>query len=245
MKVLDYHAALQAYTLAANLDELLVLSQGFAAQLGFAFFIYALRVPRTFTHAQVLALNGYPQGWVEHYFSRRFYDVDPVIQYCSRQVLPVAWHALPSAAGGEVRAMMGEAAEHGLKSGASMPVHGVHGELGIWSVAGDSSTAAAQRQAEAASAYLMLMAGYVHEAVRRVYGLDAPLAPRALTAREQECLRWVADGKTSWEISRLLRMAERTVNFHLGNAMLKLGVSNRQHAVAKAVLLGLLQPSPF
>lgn len=245
MNVLHYHASLQAYTAANSIDELITLSRAFAGQLGFSSFIYALRVPRTFSNAQVLALNGYPQGWVEHYFARHLYDVDPVIQHCSRHILPVAWHDMPVPGNADTRAMMGEAAEYGLKSGTSMPIHCAHGELGIWSVACDSDSVAARRQAEAARPFLMLMAGHVHEAVRRVYGLDAPGVPVTLTAREQECLRWVADGKTSWEISRLLRTAERTINFHLANAMVKLGVSNRQHAVAKAVLLGLLQPSPF
>ena len=40
-------------------------------------------------------------------------------------------------------------------------------------------------------------------------------------------------------------MAESTANFHLRNAMLKLDVSNRQHAVAKAALQGLIHPRPF
>jgi LuxR family transcriptional activator of bioluminescence operon len=89
-----------------------------------------------------------------------------------------------------------------------------------------------------------LLAGYVHEALRRVLVTEGAKMSRPLSPRERECLLWVAEGKTSWEIGVILATSERTVNFHLQNASAKLGVSNRQHAVAKAMLLGLLRSPP-
>jgi len=62
-----------------------------------------------------------------------------------------------------------------------------------------------------------------------------------LTNRESQCLEWTAKGKTSWEISVILGMAEGTANFHLRNAGVKLGANNRTHAVAKAMEQGLLK----
>jgi DNA-binding CsgD family transcriptional regulator len=61
-----------------------------------------------------------------------------------------------------------------------------------------------------------------------------------LTVRELEVLRWVAAGKTNWEIGVILAMAERTVKFHLANVFAKLGTFSRSHAIAKAVRLGLV-----
>jgi len=57
----------------------------------------------------------------------------------------------------------------------------------------------------------------------------------SLTPREVECLSWTAKGKTSWDTSRILEVSENTVIFHLRNAIKKLEVTNRSHAVAKAV----------
>lgn len=62
----------------------------------------------------------------------------------------------------------------------------------------------------------------------------------ALTEREAEVLRWVTDGKTSWEISRILGVSERTVKFHLTNLFAKLDVATRSQAAAKAVRMGLV-----
>jgi DNA-binding CsgD family transcriptional regulator len=88
------------------------------------------------------------------------------------------------------------------------------------------------------------LAGNLHEAVRRVTGLLEPTRPD-LSSREGECLRWAADGKTSGEIAQILGISEGTVNFHLNNAMQKLDVISRQHAIGKAALQGLIQPKPF
>ena len=52
-------------------------------------------------------------------------------------------------------------------------------------------------------------------------------------------LRWVAEGLTDRQIVERTGITERTVNFHLNNAMGKLKVGNRTAAV-RAVALGLL-----
>ena len=61
-----------------------------------------------------------------------------------------------------------------------------------------------------------------------------------LTAREVETLRWLADGKTSSDVAEILCLAVDTVNFHLKQAMVKLGAANRTAAVVRAAMLGLL-----
>ncbi|WP_456679747.1 MULTISPECIES: helix-turn-helix domain-containing protein [unclassified Bradyrhizobium] len=43
-----------------------------------------------------------------------------------------------------------------------------------------------------------------------------------LSAREEQCLRWVAEGKSSWEIAVILRISRNAVDFHIKNAMRKL-----------------------
>ncbi|MBO9353283.1 helix-turn-helix transcriptional regulator [Bordetella petrii] len=65
---------------------------------------------------------------------------------------------------------------------------------------------------------------------------------KPLSNRERDCLYWSALGKTSWETGVILGVAERTVNFHIGNACSKLGVYNRRAAVAQALSQNLLPP---
>jgi DNA-binding response OmpR family regulator len=63
-----------------------------------------------------------------------------------------------------------------------------------------------------------------------------------LNDREVEALTWAARGKTSVEISKILGLAKRTVDFHLDNARAKLGVSTRVQAAIKAASARLIEP---
>jgi DNA-binding NarL/FixJ family response regulator len=63
-----------------------------------------------------------------------------------------------------------------------------------------------------------------------------------LTDREIEVLTWVARGKSSADIATILAISERTVNFHLDNAMRKAGVATRVQAAVKCAMLGLIEP---
>jgi DNA-binding NarL/FixJ family response regulator len=63
-----------------------------------------------------------------------------------------------------------------------------------------------------------------------------------LSEREAEILTWAARGKTSDEISGILSLTRRTVDFHLNNARGKLGVATRTQAVAKAMAERLIRP---
>jgi DNA-binding CsgD family transcriptional regulator len=51
-----------------------------------------------------------------------------------------------------------------------------------------------------------------------------------LSRREAEVLRWVAAGKTNWEIGMILGLSPRTVQKHLEHIFAKLGVENRTAA---------------
>jgi DNA-binding CsgD family transcriptional regulator len=61
-----------------------------------------------------------------------------------------------------------------------------------------------------------------------------------LSSREKEVIEWLQQGKSSWEISSILKISERTVNFHVGNILRKLDVVNRAQAIAVAARFGLI-----
>ncbi len=62
-----------------------------------------------------------------------------------------------------------------------------------------------------------------------------------LSKREKEVLTWSKRGKSSWEISAILNISERTVNFHVNNIMQKLNAVSRTQAVAVAIERGLIK----
>ncbi|PCJ20808.1 MAG: DNA-binding protein [Gammaproteobacteria bacterium] len=217
-------------------------------ELGFVNFAYVLRVPTSFSNSQIILIDNYPLEWQEHYFDQNYMGSDPTISYCSQNILPKTWGDINLLSGkSEVgQRIMNEATDVGLKLGVAMPVHTPSGQFGILNCSVDNDNAESIADVIQAIPYVQLLASHLHEAVDRVFGLShAEAKTIELTPRERECLLWTADGKTAWETSVILNISERTVNYHLNNSAGKLNVSNRQHAVAKAVLLGVISPQPF
>jgi DNA-binding CsgD family transcriptional regulator len=62
-----------------------------------------------------------------------------------------------------------------------------------------------------------------------------------VTPRELEILKWLEDGKSTWDISVILSRSERVVKWHVNNLMQKLCAQNRTQAVAIGMRLGLLE----
>ena len=61
-----------------------------------------------------------------------------------------------------------------------------------------------------------------------------------LSTGERNVLLWCGNGKTSFEISRILGLSEHTVNHYIAAAVKKLDATNRTHAIAKAIKFGLI-----
>jgi len=72
--------------------------------------------------------------------------------------------------------------------------------------------------------------------VRQACGPARP----ALTPREQEVLRCVADGLSNKQVARRLGISERTVKFHVASILTRLGAETRAQAVKLALEQGLL-----
>ena len=237
-------SAQRRFSEALTTEDLTAAFRAESRRLGFDSFIYALRVPTNFTNAQVIMLDGYPQGWVERYFEAAFYDSDPVMAWCLKNIVPLRWSDLVLEPGSRAQSMMAEAASFGLRDGVTMPVHSPQGELGILSLSLDAPPERARELAGRAMPYVQLLANHLHAAVRNLNGLFQEGGP-SLTVRERECLSYAADGKTTNEIAQILGLSEATVNFHMNNAMRKLDVVSRQHGIGKAALQRLIQPKPF
>ena len=63
---------------------------------------------------------------------------------------------------------------------------------------------------------------------------------KILTPREEQVLKLICKGNSNAEVARTLYISSWTVKVHVSNVIAKLKASNRSHAVAKAIGLGLL-----
>ncbi len=134
------------------------------------------------------------------------------------------------------RLVLHESREAGLKHGVSVPLFGPSGRISVLSFASRFDDADPVRQIR----HLHGLACQFHVAFGE---LSRPVMDRKieLSQRERECLKWTAEGKSSWDIGIILKISENTITFHLKKAMRKLGTNSRTVAVVKAIRLGLIE----
>jgi DNA-binding CsgD family transcriptional regulator len=129
--------------------------------------------------------------------------------------------------------MLDESALFGIRCGFTVPVHYSRCPVAAVTFAADERRPTFQRCIEQNRHVLQLMAMYFHAHARRRLSINRVIDGVALSPRELECLEWAAQGKSAWEIGRLLNVSRRTAAFHLDNAKMKFGVRTICQAVAK------------
>jgi len=79
-------------------------------------------------------------------------------------------------------------------------------------------------------------------AARLMQAVSAPESPEALTERETEVLRLLAQGYSNKQIARRLHNTEQTIKTHVSRILSKLGVQSRTQATLYAIRTGLVSP---
>ncbi|MFY1832363.1 autoinducer binding domain-containing protein [Myxococcus fulvus] len=209
-----------------------------ARTLGFDFCGYLLRMPWPVSHPAVATFDSYPPGWMAHYRQHDYLRIDPVVRLGANSTELVVWSDELFAQAPRLRE---DARAFGLASAVAQSCWAAHGVFGLLTFARASPEPLSDEALEALRQPMLVTAHQLHA---RMMGLLVPrLAPdvdTALTPREREVLLWTGEGKTSADISTILDISERTVNFHIGNALLKLNATNKVQAVVKALTLGLM-----
>jgi DNA-binding CsgD family transcriptional regulator len=113
----------------------------------------------------------------------------------------------------------------------TFPLRSRLGEIVVFGILLDTGS---EVQEQSVIRELRVLANYFHNHVLRINGHNSD-DELLISARELDCLKWTAAGKTAWEASVILGISERTVRFHLNGAREKLECATTTQAVAKAV----------
>ncbi|MBU1377461.1 MAG: LuxR C-terminal-related transcriptional regulator [Alphaproteobacteria bacterium] len=176
-----------------------------------------------------------PPGWVPHYAERGYDRLSPVTG-ASQQATGFRWTVgqWDGRLSREQRTWRDDVLGAGMAGGLSIPDHsqGARKALVLSGPVDD---------ADPDDLTALRLAGV--EALRRMHELtlETPRPTRTLSPREGECLSWVAQGKSDWEIGQILGLSEKTVNHHVERAKRRLSVPTRVQAVVAAVVGNLIR----
>jgi LuxR family transcriptional regulator len=238
---------------ADSLERCLDLLLEAVAPLGFSSIIYDY-APVPVAHdgrmirPNLLNVRNVPSDFAGLWCDQEYYRIDPVQQICIDCNLPFVWsfqggdeHILERPLRREHRPVVAYLKDTHLSCGATVPIHSSDGSLATVTAIRVDAERGFERVARRELATLSLLAHFMHEAAQRGFDEETRRCHAvSLSAREIECLRWAARGKTAEDIAEILDRAPATVCLHLNNAQHKLGAQNRAQAIARAAHYRLL-----
>jgi len=187
-------------------------------------------------------LSTWSPEFVEEYFAERLALTDPSVDAARTAIRPVLWsdlHARYRAEGRTTR-HFDLTRSNGFPEGFAIPVHGPNGYHGLVTVAGETADLS-PRSVTA----LHLMSLYLHQRLMELMAPELMLPPDdlpRLSPGEVECIKWLIAGKSDWEMSEILNIAEATAHWRIERAKQKFGVKTRAQLTALAVHYGFVRP---
>ncbi len=182
-------------------------------------------------------VNGsFSQSWLSLYLERGFHRIDPVFRkHFGEYKIQVWTQTYRTVSRQDEKEFIALSRNFGLDEGVTMGHRSPSRASGSCFSFSGSELPRHERHIQ----LLECLLPHLHVTISKLF-LPPFFVGTPLTAREKEALTWKKEGLTAWEISRSMKISERTVVFHLRNAMRKLGARNSAQAMAAALSLGLI-----
>jgi LuxR family quorum sensing-dependent transcriptional regulator len=180
----------------------------------------------------LMMLSGWSDEWTALYTKSNYVQNDPVVAHCFRSTAPFDWSeaTYDYTSNPKAEEIMNRASDFGMNRGFCVPIHTSEGFQAVVTMAGD--VVELEGHSRRALQFMALCAQ--GKAIELCERRKFPKL-QILTKREREVLQWTAVGKTAWEISQILHIAEQTVVSHVKSAAEKLDTPNRIATVVAAL----------
>jgi DNA-binding CsgD family transcriptional regulator len=232
----EYLSVLEARTVGDLRSDI----EQFATSLGFDRVVATMVSDRRAGEPEFISINNVPAEYLAYFDDQARATRDPVAQHCKRSAVPIVW-SQDTYTQVDLGDLWEEQAPFGFANGIGLALHLPHGRHFMFGVNRQCPLPLDTQEVTRAVADVQLFAVHACEAATRLIRFGRAHSDTVpLTAREVECLRWTMEGKTAWEVGRILGITERTAVFHVNSAAHKLDCASKHQAVIKAMRLGLI-----
>ena len=201
--------------------------------------ILACKFNRKKPNIEALVNSGFENSFLDEYNDKKLFLEDHVLSFCIKNIFPCTWTQVRDKIGETNKSLIlcDLTQKYGYNDGVSFAIKDYEfGLITYLVMAIDTNSEIKDKLA-----LVTTITPFIHFAFdtsvidHNLYKLDIKL-----TTREKEVFKWIAEGKTQWEVSRILSVSERTVRFHITSVTRKLNVTNCTHAVAKLISENML-----
>ena len=228
-------------------ESLVPPAQKIIQSMGFHTFVYAVGTGRELHRDERFYFwTSVPAEWIAEYDRNSYIEIDPRAAYgWSQWPPPLVWDCRLGRKSPAVAKFLDRAATFGIGCGLAIYFRDSDNKV-MFALNRPERRMTAAIRAEIASVTAQAMYfGTVLHSIFMAHVIERGVPPlqqgSPLSQRERQCLQLAAHGMTSIDVGEKLGITERTANFHFANIISKLGVLNRNEAIAKATAHGLIQ----
>jgi DNA-binding CsgD family transcriptional regulator len=178
----------------------------------------------------------FPEGHFENYLAEGWQSIDPILAFTARARRPFLWDdqaALMQFEPAQI-ALLEECKRVGVHSLIVAPIHEPDGSCNIVGVSKRHGEPPDPARVNILQAFC-LQTWCRHATLTGASLLSDAAEAIELTRRELEILTWIRDGKSNGDIAEILCVSVKTIEYHVGNLLRKLGATNRTTAVVIAL----------
>ncbi|RMH10425.1 MAG: LuxR family transcriptional regulator [Gammaproteobacteria bacterium] len=204
-----------------------------------------VRINPPYSNKRSYVFTNWDKEWVGRYIERDYVYYDPMMGKARRSVTPFYWgsYSRLEISHPRQKSVMADASDFGHKCGIAVPIRDSHASLSVVSYIIDEKNekniCESPSMMRSCKETLLLISLYYHaESLKKSSNLHEDASPPVLSSRQVEVLKWLAAGKTVWEASVILGIAEESVRYHLREAGRKLGTYGVTATVARSVADG-------
>lgn len=221
--------------MSKSTKELYAYAENTIKNLGFDYFIFRMITPSAQGKVGGSVLTNVPPEIMKPYEGENRVEDNPIIRHCRTSLLPIIWSS-------ESCPRLIELTQK--KTGNYAWTQALHDRTGVASLITviQANNEISDQDVVDKGRDVMWLCSKLHTSFMESYLSDPSTtnSPPKVTERELEILNLHGKGKTASEISIILYISSRTVNFHLNNIYRKLGAKGNKQALVYAAKLGII-----
>ncbi|QKJ86039.1 LuxR family transcriptional regulator [Paramixta manurensis] len=214
---------------------------------------YAYTVVHKKNPSNILIISSYPDEWVDIYRASNLHHIDPVVLTAFRRTSPFSWDEnITLMSDLKLTKIFSMSKKYNIVNGYTFVLHDHMNNLALLSLIIDNNVKEGLEDNVVANRNALQMLLIEINEQMHMLNRDASPARQSqreagadkaiFSPRENEILYWASMGKTYAEIAVIAGISTRTVKFHMGNVVSKLGVNNARQAIRLGVELELIKP---
>ncbi len=184
--------------------------------------------------------TNFKDNWFEHYNQNQFFDHDPVANHLIHHSTPVFWQQSfdKNRFSKTTHRLFSESEDFGLVQGVAIPLNLKQGK-GTVSLHFEGSEKAFLAEYQHKCFELLGLSQAIHSKLALDFPAKLYEGP-ALTKRQLECLKYMANGFSNVEIAEFMTLSHYTVRDLVSQIIKRLNASNRTEATMLAIKSGLI-----